>query len=251
MKAIHTIMISYFLTVLVICILFFNFLEANMINVASSLQQKGTKCLNVFHGKKILETLPQMGPGVTTPWLLAEGHVIPEAIKNIMGIYSFCLTLVVAGTDKEALTESHAILKHFPLSILVILADDVNIKSYLDYKDDTIILPREKKRGLLLCPGKTPKLFNLNGIQHGEFLCPRKLKDQEIKISYIDYEPYYYIQENPAEPTGIIIEAMRILSSKKQAHVEFIFNQEWSSFNPETGEWHLGCVSMYQKKYIP
>ena len=74
------------------------------------------------------------------------------------------------------------------------------------------------------------------------FFCPRKLDGQEIKVSYIDYHPYYSPGENPKQPSGIVMEALRILSSKKNAQVEFSFNPQWNAFNPETGEWHLGCV---------
>ena len=137
-------MISYHLPAVIITCFFCAYLKANIIDITRSLQQRGSTCLHAFHGKGILETEPMMEE--MTPWLLTESHVIPEAIKNIMGTHSFCLALIVAGTDRKALAESHAILKHFPLSILVIIADDINNISNFDNKDDTIILQRENKR---------------------------------------------------------------------------------------------------------
>ena len=80
-------------------------------------------------------------------------------------------------------------------------------------------------------------------MQSKDFLCPRGMEGQDIIVNYFDYSPFFYITDDPKEPAGICMDAIRILGDKRHAHVSFTLSNTFMAFDEETGTWHLGCVS--------
>ena len=109
------------------------------------------------------------------------------------------------------------------------------------------ILPAKKignHHSILFCPQEKPTTLSHSEFHDGHYLCPRAINGQDIIVNYFDYQPFFYMTDNPEQPEGMIIDAFRILAEKKHAKVSFLLSSAFSAFNPETGTWHIGCVSI-------
>ena len=230
-------------------------MSLNAIEVIQSLGQRGKPCLPLFYGSS-----GSNGPNgwrtddqgalfetADIPIMVAEGrdNIQPESISSaVLGSQYLCMALVVIKEDTEAINGAHDVLKHHHLSVLVILDGTTEPMGKLEFEDDTIILttPRENIQGFLFCPGQRPSQYTPGSFTK-DFLCPRGMEGQDLAVNYFDYKPFFYITDNPKEPAGICMDALRILGEKKQARVSFTLSTTFMAFDETTGTWHLGCVS--------